>query len=187
MAGEAIKHGNSPGLSGYRKDCRCTLCRAGKRDYMRLYRSRKKEAAAAAAGEEPMVERAAGGEPDRPELTSSPALDLTAPAGAIELAFDQDLKDPAGEVLWVNSYLAMARFNARMMDQVVLHERLDLMPSVMLRQNDILNKLTYLKLDGHLNKSKRDQTPETAADSGDEVAKEAERMLDEIANGGPSV
>lgn len=90
-------------------------------------------------------------------------------------------------MLWVNSYLAMARFNARMMDQVVLHERLDLMPSVMLRQNEIFNKLTYLKLNGQLNGGKREPTPETAADSGDAVAKEAERMLDEIANGGPPV
>src|SRR3546814_5722638 len=105
-------------MSGYRRGCRCEACRAGKRDYMRDYRRRCREAEAAAAGEQPLVDRLeAGGQPDRPDLTSVPALDLQAPAGTIEQAFDEDLRDPAGEVLWKKSYIAMARLNARMIDR----------------------------------------------------------------------
>lgn len=184
MAGDSSKHGNSPGLSGYRRGCRCETCRAGKRDYMRGYRARRREAEAAAAGAEPLVDRDQVSEPERPDLSSAPALDLHAAAGTIERAFDEDLEDPAGEVLWKKSYIAMARLNARMMDQVVRHERLDLIPSLQLRQNEILNRLAYMKVNGQLGgKSKDPDEPDTE----DDVAAEQARVLAELETGGPQV
>lgn len=185
MSGDSFKHGSSPGLSGYRRGCRCEECRTGKRLYMRGYRARRREAEAAAAGAQPLVDRVEVSEPDRPDLNSAPALDLLAPAGTIEKAFDEDLEDPAGEVLWKKSYIAMARLNARMMDQVVRHERLDLIPSLQLRQNEILNRLAYMKVNGQLGGKPRD--PDAPDSKDEDVAAEQARVLAELENGGTQV
>lgn len=187
MSGDLLKHGDSPGISGYRRGCKCAVCRAAKRDYMREWRARRREAEAAAVGEAPLVDREAVEVQERPPLESVPPIDLDGPPGAIEQALDEDLADPAGDVLWVKSYIAMARLNTRILDQVVRHERLDLVPSVMLRQNEILNRLTHLKLRGHLDNPGQPGNADasTAADSSDTVAKEAARMLAELDGGTP--
>lgn len=158
------------GISGYRRGCRCETCRAGKRESMRAYRARRRQREAAAAAPAELAAPA----PLSPPLISSPAIDLQAMAGTIESAFEADLTDEAEDVLWPKTLIAMARLNARVMDQVARHERLDLIPSVQLRTLEILNRLAYIKLG--------QKTP-GGSPSPSSVGVDAEALLRQIAEG----
>lgn len=100
---------------------------------MRAYRARKRER----AGEVAPVEHPKG-EVD----PSAPAsIDFTIDSGPIETALSQDLKDMVGDPPWKQTLSGMAQLNARMLDQVNRHDRLDLVSALELRTMELLNRL----------------------------------------------
>jgi hypothetical protein len=141
VADEIQKHG----LSGYRKGCKCETCRRGKREAMREYRARKKREAAAVAGETEAVAETAR---DLDPLAPVPALDPHAAAGTIEQALAQDLDELSGEPPWKRTLSAVARLNARMLDQAPRIDRLDLVSPIELRLVEQLKLLRGVSVGG---------------------------------------
>lgn len=118
------------GTGGYSKGCKCAVCRAAHAAYMREWRARK--AAPARPDPAPL-----------PPLASLPAIDPDAPPGRLELALTADLDggatlDPGGPRVFLT---ALARFNARMLDQLPGLDRLDLVSPLESRTLDILARL----------------------------------------------
>ena len=129
MARETPKHeldGAKPGQPGYRRGCRCGLCRKGHREAVAEWRASKRKAQQT---EEPAEQPAKPRDP----LTSAPALDLEAPAGPIETALAGDLKSLVGEPPWKSTWSQIALYNARLLDQVARLDRLDLVSPIQLR------------------------------------------------------
>lgn len=131
------------GLSGYRKGCGCPICRAAHTAAVADWRARKAHDRDAAQLDERAREQAAADAlPPAPDESQAPLLlDPTAPAGPVEKALDQDLKGLVGEPPWKATLSALARANARIVDQVYRHQRLDVLSGVQLRMVDILDRL----------------------------------------------
>ena len=157
MAAGVTEHG----ISGYRKGCHCEVCRTAKREYMRAWRVRRAAAAEPTSAAAPVVE-------PREPVATPPALDLTADPGAIEQALATDVEAPAGEVLWSGTLLAMARLNARVMDQVHQSDRLDLVSPLQLRMLEILNRMAFAKTAGLLGNGQPTGTTATGDEPGDD-------------------
>ncbi len=123
------------GLAGYRRGCHCEICRAAKRDYMRTYRANKRR--------ELVYEEVAAAVvlADVEPVAAPLSIDFTAPAGSIETALRRDLRGLTGEPPWRRTLSRMARLNARMLDQVNRHDRLDLVSPLELRTMELLNRL----------------------------------------------
>ncbi|MHB1063541.1 MAG: hypothetical protein ACYC1Z_03445 [Georgenia sp.] len=125
MAREVTNHGQP----GYRRGCRCEVCRKGHRESVAAWRAKGKQPKA----ETPTV-------PLEP-LAAPPALNPDAPAGVIELALRQDLAALVGEPPWKGTLSALAVFNARLLDQLPTLDRLDLVSPVQLRTLEVLQRL----------------------------------------------
>lgn len=141
MAREVTKHG----LSGYRLGCKCEVCRAAKREYMRGYRSRRRADSAPATDTStaPALEDVA-----RPVAVDFGSLDLASKPGPIERAFLRDLRRPDRKVAFRRHLIRLARLNARVLDQVGTLDRLDLISPIELRQNEILQRIARLGFAG---------------------------------------
>lgn len=143
------------GQSGYRRGCKCAVCRAGHAESVARWRARRRERDAAERGPaEPPAESA----PLAP-LESVPTIDLAAEPGPLELAFAEDLENPASKVAFQRTLIGLAKYNARVLDQVPTHGRMDLVSPVQLRLLEVLQRLGILGFAG-LND---DSDPETAA------------------------
>ena len=134
------RHGKTPGRTGYRKGCRCAQCRREHSDDMKAYRLKKRlqEAGgdAAAFGTDLAPPNA---EP------SSMAISWDAPNGPIESALVHELDQLIGEPPFKRTLMVLARYNARVLDQIPAMERLDLvsgMESRLFNTFDRLRKVT---------------------------------------------
>jgi|GEM_PF-1286961 len=172
----SARHGETPGQPGYRKGCRCNACRDGHARYVAAWRSRKREEeiAAALADADPLVAE----EDVRPPVVEPVAgrLDMKARPGPLERALLKDLRRPDPKVAFRRHLLRMARLNARVLDQIDVLERLDLLSPIELRQFELLNRIARLGFDGL-----DDDDP---ADGGAvEVPDDASALLEDLANG----
>lgn len=133
------------GLTMYRRGCGCEVCRRANRDRMREYRANKRrEAAAVDVETEQIVEQARELDP----LAPAPALDLTAAPGRIERALRKDLRDLTGAPPWKRTLSAVARLNARVLDQAPTISRLDLVSPLELRLIEQLKMLRGVSVGG---------------------------------------
>lgn len=93
-----------------------------------------------------------------PPMASLPAIDPDAPPGRLELALTADLDggatlDPSGPRVFLS---ALARFNARMLDQLPGLDRLDLVSPLESRTLDILARLQAKPTEGVTDAELRD-------------------------------
>lgn len=133
------------GKAGYRFGCRCATCRAGQAARQRKYRAARSERAQIAAPPEVLKPAA----PEQPAAAAAEAADLSDPLsldpdldpGSIEVAFAADLEGLVGDVPWKDTLAAMAAANARIVDQVGRHQRIDVLSGVQLRMLNILDRM----------------------------------------------
>lgn len=130
------------GASGYRRGCGCPTCRAGHAKAAADYRARKRREQERAELEE-RAEAQAVADTIRPvdESQAPLLLDPTLEAGPVELAFVDEVAAIVGEPPWKGTLAALGRANARIVDQVHRHQRLDVLSGVQLRFMDILDRL----------------------------------------------
>jgi hypothetical protein len=127
---KAKKHG----ASGYRAGGRCGVCRKGHADANAASRERKR---LRDAGIIPPAAAAA-----RPEIEiSSAPVNWDAAPGALEQIVDAELDKLAGEPAWKNTLFALARYNARVLDQIPGLERFDLASGIQSRFLNVLDRL----------------------------------------------
>lgn len=180
MTTATIKHGDNPGQPGYRRGCRCTVCRDGHAEHNRAWREakRQRETDEALVDAEPLI-------PSTPpaDLQSVPTLDFDAAAGTLEQAFDLDLSEPDSKVAFARTLVGVAKYNARVLDQVPLHGRMDLISPVQIRLLDVLQRIGLLGFKGF------GDTPQAGngeqgddAGSEDDISSAAARMLEQLAN-----
>lgn len=129
------------GRSGYRRGCKCGVCRAGHAQAVADWRARKR--AEARAGAQPAPQDV----PVPAPLASAPALDPDAPPGRLEQLLTADLKAP-GEKTWKGFLSGLALYNARMLDQLPSLDRLDLISSIETRTLEVLARLAPPKAAG---------------------------------------
>lgn len=130
------------GKSGWRAGCGCTTCRAAHSADVAAWRARRRQAAELEQLDDAAREQALA-DLERPADTSQAPLllDPSAPAGEIERAFTEELSGLIGEPPWKKTLGALGRANARIIDQVPRHQRLDVVSGVQLRMMDILDRL----------------------------------------------
>lgn len=131
------------GLSGYRKGCGCADCRAAHTAAVAAWRARRRRARELEQlQDEARAQAEADALPPAPDTTQAPTLiDPAAPAGPIEQALEKDLEQLIGDPPWKATLTALARANARIVDQVHLHQRLDVLSGVQLRLFEALDRL----------------------------------------------
>lgn len=131
------RHGpKGPGLAGYRKGCRCAGCRKCKRDDMAAYRAKKK------LREATVSEAAEYFFPGAPEVeASSMAIAWAAPAGPIETTLISELDALIGEPPFKKTLLVLAKYNARVLDQIPQLERPDLISGMQSRLFNVFDRL----------------------------------------------
>jgi hypothetical protein len=131
-----IKHGDKPGLTGYRKGCRCDVCAQAKSDDNAAYRAAKKlrEATDTEAAEHLF--------PSAPDVEpSSMAISWMAPAGLIETTLISELDALIGEPPFKKTLLVLAKYNARVLDQIPQLERPDLISGMQSRLFNVFDRL----------------------------------------------
>ncbi|WP_066586282.1 hypothetical protein [Cellulomonas timonensis] len=178
--GAVILHGDTPGQPGYRRKCRCSICRAGHAEHNRAWRAakRRRETDEALADAEPLVPLVPPAPPA--DLQSVPTIDFDATAGTLEAAFDLDLKEPDSRVAFARTLVGVARYNARVLDQVPLHGRMDLISPVQIRLLDVLQRIGLLGFAGFAD-GPSPAGGEQGAGDGDGVAAAAAAMLAQLA------
>lgn len=175
-----VKHGDHPGQPGYRRGCRCAVCRDGHAEHNRAWREakRQRETDEALVDAEPLL-------PPAPpaDLQSVPTLDFGAPAGTLEQAFALDLTEPDNRVAFARTLIGVAKYNARVLDQVPLHGRMDLISPVQIRLLDVLQRIGLLGFAGFTD-APAAGSGEQGADAGaeDGVSAAAAQMLAQLAN-----
>ncbi|PRB69508.1 hypothetical protein [Arthrobacter sp. MYb213] len=131
------RHGGAgAGLGGYRKGCRCAGCRKAKREDMAAYRARRKL-------------REDGGEVELSEVPetapeiepSSVSLDWHAEPGHIETVLDGELSKLIGEPPFKKTLLVLAKYNARVLDQIPRIDRPDLISGMESRLFNVFDRL----------------------------------------------
>jgi hypothetical protein len=137
MAGEGlvIRHGKKAGVSGYRRGCRCAECRKAKRDDQAAYRAKRKLAAAGA------VLPAVSDEMPPVIEASSLQIAFSRPAGAIETALDEELAALIGEPPFKKTLMVLAKYNARVLDQIPALDRPDLISGMQSRLFNVFDRL----------------------------------------------
>ena len=132
----AVKHGDKPGLTGYRKGCRCDVCGQAKSDDNAAYRAKKKLQDATG------VEQAQHLLPSVPDIEpSSMAIAWNAPAGPIETTLISELAALIGEPPFKKTLLVLAKYNARVLDQIPQLERPDLISGMQSRLFNVFDRL----------------------------------------------
>lgn len=129
------KHGSTPGRKGYRKGCKCNLCRAGQRKYMADYRAKKKTTDAA----EELVDVL----PDE-ELSVDRSLDLdwSGPAGLIESTLTEEIEEMEfADPPFASTLIVLAKYDARVLDQIPRIQRLDLISGMQSRLFNVFDRL----------------------------------------------
>lgn len=131
------RHGpKGASLAGYRKGCRCAGCRKCKRDDMSAYRAKKKlREAGGSDGAEHFFPGAPAVEP------SSMAISWSAPAGPIEQTLTDELDALIGEPPFKKTLLVLAKYNARVLDQIPQLERPDLISGMQSRLFNVFDRL----------------------------------------------
>nr|WP_297429375.1 hypothetical protein [uncultured Actinotalea sp.] len=165
MPAEITNHGQP----GYRRGCRCEVCRRGHREHNAAWRAAKRQREQPAPASAPPVDA-----PLREPVQAMGALDLDREPGGIEQALLDDISAPDRQVAWKRTLVGMGRLNARLLDQVSELDRLDLISPVQLRLLEILNRLALIGFAG-------------ASDDGGEgdgVAAQMQQMLEEMRAGG---
>lgn len=133
---KVIKHGDKPGLTGYRKGCRCDVCGKAKSDDNAAYRAAKKLRDANG------VEAAEHFFPVAPDVEpSSMAISWLAPAGPIETTLVSELDALIGEPPFKKTLLVLAKYNARVLDQIPQLERPDLISGMQSRLFNVFDRL----------------------------------------------
>ena len=131
-----IKHGDKPGLTGYRKGCRCDVCGQAKSDDNAAYRAKKR------LQEATDVDAAEHFFPSAPEIEpSSMAIAWAAPAGPIETTLISELDALIGEPPFKKTLLVLAKYNARVLDQIPQLERPDLISGMQSRLFNVFDRL----------------------------------------------
>lgn len=129
-----IRHGKKAGLTGYRKGCRCDACGKAKSDDNAAYRARKK---LADSGANVPLEFLA----PPPVEPSSAVVSWSAPAGPIETALTSELEALIGEPPFKKTLLVLAKYNARVLDQIPQMERFDLVSGMQSRLFNVFDRL----------------------------------------------
>lgn len=131
-----IKHGDKPGLTGYRKGCGCPVCSQAKSDDNAAYRAAKqlREANGVDAAQHLL--------PTIPEIAPSQmAVSWLAPAGPIETTLVTELEALVGEPPFKKTLLVLAKYNARVLDQIPQLERPDLISGMQSRLFNVFDRL----------------------------------------------
>lgn len=130
------RHGKTPGRTGYRKGCRCAQCRREHSDDMKAYRRNKKlQEAAQNAGEAGIIDAPPSLEP------SSMGVSWNAPNGPIEETLVGELDKLIGEPPFKKTLVVLARYNARVLDQIPAMERFDLVSGMESRLFNCFDRL----------------------------------------------
>jgi hypothetical protein len=119
--------------SRYRRGCKCGICRKANSDYLKEYRVRKKaeQRALVAPAHEPVALA------DVP--SSAPQPDQDRAPGEVEQALADDVLEK--EPTFRKTLLALARANARFIDQVYELDRVDLLSPIQARLVEQLKML----------------------------------------------
>ncbi|MHA7270409.1 hypothetical protein [Arthrobacter sp. HLT1-20] len=135
---ETHLHGSAgPGLSGYRKGCRCPGCKKLKRDDNSAYRAKQK---LLAAGHAP----APDGD-QMPLAAPAPvALDWNAAPGLIESTLNSELETMLGDPPFKKTLMVLGRYNARVLDQIPRIDRPDLISGMQSRLFNVFDRLRYV-------------------------------------------
>lgn len=131
-----VKHGDKPGLTGYRKGCRCAVCSTAKSDDNAAYRAAKRlrEAGDVSAAQDLL--------PALPEIApSAMSIAWNAPAGPIEETLIGELEALVGEPPFKKTLLVLAKYNARVLDQIPQLERPDLISGMQSRLFNVFDRL----------------------------------------------
>lgn len=128
--------GDEHGASRYRSGCRCVVCRAANTRRVREWRARKRSP-------EPVVSA---------ELPEPPA-DLPTPsarfgAGPIETALLAELEALVGEPPWRVPLEQLLLLNARLLDQVHVHGRYDIISGLQTRTLQMFDRIRALDPNG---------------------------------------
>lgn len=134
---KVIRHGDKPGLTGYRKGCRCDVCWQAKSDDNAAYRAAKR--LREAGGVDVVAQPAAAAAPDI--TPSSMAISWLAPAGPIETVLVGELDALIGEPPFKKTLLVLAKYNARVLDQIPQLERPDLISGMQSRLFNVFDRL----------------------------------------------
>lgn len=158
MAAEVKEHGRS----GYRKGCKCGVCRSAHAEYMAGWRSRRRSAeeAIANADAEPLVDV----RPLMAPAATPSTLDMSAEPGPLEQALLDDVAEPDSRVAFRRHLMGLARLNARVLDQVSDLDRLDLISPLQLRQTELLGRLAILGFAGMDERTSSTPTADAAED-----------------------
>lgn len=131
-----IKHGDKPGLTGYRKGCRCDVCGTAKSDDNAAYRAAKR--LRDAGGVDVVAQLPA----TLPEIApSSMAISWLAEPGPIETVLVGELEALIGEPPFKKTLLVLAKYNARVLDQIPQLERPDLISGMQSRLFNVFDRL----------------------------------------------
>jgi hypothetical protein len=133
--GVVIRHGKKAGVSGYRRGCRCGECRKAKREDQAAYRAKRKLAAAGVALPDVSAEI-----PPQIEA-SSLQIAFSRPPGAIETALAEELDALIGEPPFKKTLMVLAKYNARVLDQIPALDRPDLISGMQSRLFNVFDRL----------------------------------------------
>jgi hypothetical protein len=122
------------GAAGYRAGGRCSKCRKGHADANARYRENKRLRDAGVLPPPAIAERP-------PVETSSAPVDWSAPAGQLEQIVELELGKLSSSPAWKDTLFALARYNARVLDQIPKLERYDLASGIQSRFLNVLDRL----------------------------------------------
>ena len=131
MAREVKKHDRS----GYRSGCRCEACRKDHREAAATWRASRRA---------PVVVVPVQSEP----LVSVPVPEPVVSLGVIEAALAADLDALVGCPPWSGTLRELALFNARLLDQIMVLGRLDLVSPIQIRTLEVLDRLRAVSVTG---------------------------------------